>query len=393
MRKSVSTILFILLSISLFAQKGKVTSALSYKESGDLTKALEAIEEAIDTSSEKAVKSIPWPRTWEVRGEIYQEIHKKGLKNLATQPLFTAYDSYMKAVELDVEGRYSKSLFVKFTFMQTDLTNYAIQSFEKNEYATSLSCFERYLAISKLPFMKPKSAIEVVDTAIIYNAGLAAFKSSEWDKAIHYFNSSIKNDYNGAACYHFIFQSYQAKGDTLSSLNTLKKGFEDYPTNETLLVELINFYISKDKADDALNYIDLAIKENPGNASYWTAKGSMYERIGQPENAIECYKKGLDVDSTLFTPYYNLSVIYYNRGVEAINAASLIPPSQNDKFEAEMEKAKEHFRTSLPYIEKAYELDSTEIAIMESLKTIYYRLQMNDKYQDMNEKIQKLKQQ
>jgi hypothetical protein len=57
-----------------------------------------------------------------------------------------------------------------------------------------------------------------------------------------------------------------------------------------------------------------------------------------------------------------------------------------------MKKSMDHFRESLPYIEKAYELDSTEIAIMESLRTIYYRLQMNDKFQEINEKIQKLKQ-
>jgi len=393
MRKSVTTILLILLSVVLFAQRSKVSSALNYKEIGDYAKAKEAIEEAIDPNNEKALKSIPWPRTWEVRGEIYQDIHKKGLKDLAQQPLFTAFDSYMKAVELDKEGRSYKSLMVKFTFMQTDLTNYAIQTFEKNDFPVALECFEKFLEISKLSFMKPKPDMEVVDTAIIYNAGLAAFKAENWDKAIKYFSRSIENDYNGAACYHFIYQSYQAKGDTLSSLNSLKKGFEAYPNSETLLVELINFYISKDKADDALNYIDLAIKENPKNASYWTAKGSMYERIGQPENAIDWYKKALQVDSSQFTPYYNLSVIYFNRGVEAINLASQIPPSQNEKYEAEMQKANEHFRMSLPYIEKAYELDSTEIAIMESLKTIYYRLQMNDKYQDISAKIQKIKQQ
>ncbi len=393
MRKSVTTILLILLSVVLFAQRSKVSSALNYKELGDYAKAKEAIEEAIDPNNEKAVKSIPWPRTWEVRGEIYQDIHKKGLKDLAQQPLFTAFDSYMKAVDLDKEGRSYKSLMVKFTFMQTDLTNYAIQTFEKNDFTTALECFEKFLEISKLSFMKPKSDVEVVDTAIIYNAGLAAFKAENWDKAIKHFSRSIENNYNGAACYHFIYQSHQAKGDTLSSLNSLKKGFEAYPNSETLLVELINFYISKDKADDALNYIDLAIKENPGNASYWTAKGSMYERIGQPENAIDWYKKALEVDSSQFTPYYNLSVIYFNRGVEAINQASQIPPSQNDKYEAEMQKANEHFRLSLPYIEKAYQLDSTEIAIMESLKTIYYRLQMNDKYQDISAKIQKIKQQ
>lgn len=384
--------LMLAFSVTLFAQRGKVTSALSYKESGDLAKAMQTIEETIDTSNVKAEKSIGWPRTWEVRGEIYQEIHRKGIKNLAKNPLFIAFDSYMKAVELDEPGRFSKSLMVKFTFMQTDLTNLAIQSFEKEDFETSLESFEKFLKISNISFMKPKPDVVVVDTAIIYNTGLAAYKAKNWDKAIEYFNQSIKNNYNGDVCYNFIYQAYQELGDTLSSINALKEGFRAYPDSETLVVQLINFYISQDKAEDAVQYIDMAIKENPGNSSYYTAKGSMLEKLGRPEAAVEMYKKALEVDPKQFTPYYNLSVIYYNRGVETMNEANKLPANQNDKYEAEMKKSMDHFRESLPYIEKAYELDSTEIAIMESLRTIYYRLQMNDKFQEINEKIQKLKQ-
>ena len=71
-----TTILFALLFAvtCVFAQKGKVTSALSYKETGKLDKAVEAIEETIDANNPKTESSITWPRTWEVRGEIYQAV-------------------------------------------------------------------------------------------------------------------------------------------------------------------------------------------------------------------------------------------------------------------------------------------------------------------------------
>jgi tetratricopeptide (TPR) repeat protein len=391
MKRIVTLLIFSLFVTSMFAQRGKVTSALSLKESGEFLKAFQAIEEAIDPANVKSEKSINWPRTWEVRGQILQESFRKNVTGLVEEPLFTAYESYLKAIELDVESKYSKSIQIDLTFLQTDLSNYAIASYEKQRFDISLKCFELYLAIGAMPIVNPNAA-QTVDTAIVYNAGLAAYKAQNWNKAIEYFSKSAKYDYNGPASFVFTYKSYLEKGDTLNYINTLKEGFQAYPNDENLLVELINFYIGKGKSDDAIKYIDLAISEKPTNATLYTAKGSMLEKMGDMQGAIDLYKKSIEIDSNQFAPYYNLSVIYYNRGVETINQANQLPPSQSEQYDAEIEKAKEHFRQSLPFIEKAYSIDSSEMAILESLKTIYYRLQMNDKYNEINKKIQSLKQ-
>jgi tetratricopeptide (TPR) repeat protein len=439
MKKFVTLLSFLIVATAIFAQKGKVTSALSLKESGDLQKAYKAIQEAIDPANEKSESSIIWPRTWEVRGQILQDVFKKDVilvdelpltfsayttayaslskvdaagkenknygslsivKDIMTketdlfnskEPLFSAFNSYLVAIALDEGSKFSKSIIIDLTFLQTDLSNYAITSYEKQRFDVSLKCFELYMAISKLPIMKQTAGEEVLDTAIVYNAALAAFKAKNWEKSVEYFNITAKNDYNGPASYNFEYQAYQALGDTLKSLNALKEGHTIYPDDESLLVELINFYISKGRSDEAIKYIDLAIAAKPDNSTLYTAKGAMYEKLGNIEGAIELYKKAVERDSTQFTPYYNLSVIYYNRGVEVVNTANQLPPNQSDKYDAEMEKAKEHFRISLPYIEKAYSIDSSEMAILESLKTVYYRLQMNDKYLEVSKKIQSMK--
>ncbi len=392
MKKLVTLLSLLIVVFSAFAQKGKVTTAISYKDAGEIQKAYEAITEALNPNNPQAEKSIPWPKSWEVKGQILQEVYRKGITDLVEEPLFEAFESYKKAIELDDKNKYAKSLIIDLTFLQTDLSNYAVSSYEKQRFDASLKCFETYMDISALPIMKQNAPSQAIDTAIVYNAGLAAFKAKNWEKAISYFTQSADNHYNESACYHFKYQAYQANGDTLQSLTTLKEGFQKFPNDEVMLVEIINFYISKNKSDEAIKYIDMAIKEKPENSSLYTAKGAMLEKLGDPDGAIEMYKESIKVDSTQFTPYYNLSVIHYNRGVEVINSAGQIPPSQSDKYNAEMEKAKNHFRISLPYVEKAYSIDSSEVAIMESLRTIYYRLQMNDKYMEMNKKIQGLKQ-
>ena len=151
-----TTILFALLIAitGAFAQKGKVTSALSYKEAGKLDKAVEAIEETINASNPKSEGSISWPRTWEVRGEIYQGVFQtkdENFKKLNNDPLTVAYDSYFKALELDVKNSFSKSVKIKFTLLIADLTNQAVAAFNEENFEKALRSFEQIMSIEQNP--------------------------------------------------------------------------------------------------------------------------------------------------------------------------------------------------------------------------------------------------
>lgn len=389
--KRIATLLSLLfITTAIFAQRGKVTSALGYKESGELAKAYEVIQEALDPNNEKAEKSITWPRAWQVKGQILQDIFRSGKKGIVDEPLFEALDAYKKAIEIDEGNKFGKSLMVDLTFLQTDFSNYAITAYEAEKFDVAMKCFEKFMEISNLPVVNNTSGT-VVDTAIIYNAGLAAYKAENWDKAIQYFKKSSDNEYNGPVSSYYAFKAMEEKGDTLTAIAYLKESFEKYPDNETLIVELINYYIAAGKPNDAISYLDVAITKQPDNVSYYTAKGQTLERLGREDEAVELYKQAIEKDKNQYTSYYNLGVIYYNRGVNSLNQASQLPPSATKEYDELNEKGNDNMRKALPYIERSYELDSTEVAIMESLKQIYYRLKMIDKYNEINEKIQNLK--
>ncbi|MBN2806485.1 MAG: tetratricopeptide repeat protein [Prolixibacteraceae bacterium] len=390
MKRIVTLLSLLFITTAIFAQRGKVTSALGYKESGELAKAYEVIQEALDPNNEKAEKSLTWPRAWQVKGEILQEIFRTGKKGIVEEPLFEALEAYQQAIKIDADNKFGKSLMVDLTFLQTDFSNYAITAYEAERFDVALKCFESFMLISNIPVMNTTSG-EVVDTAIIYNAGLAAYKAENWDKAIQYFKKSSDNEYNGPVSSYYAFKAMEEKGDTVSAIAYLKESFEKYPDNETLIVELINYYIAAGKPNDAISYLDLAISKQPDNVSYYTAKGQTLERLGREDEAIEQYKQAIDKDKSQYTSYYNLGVIYYNRGVNSLNEANQLPPSATKEFDELNEKGNDNMRKALPYIEKSFELDSTEVAIMESLKQIYYRLKMIDKYNEINTKMQNLK--
>ncbi len=389
-----TTILFVLLFAvtCVFAQKGKVTSALSFKETGKLDKAVASIEEAIDASNPKTEGSISWPRTWEVRGEIYQAVFQtkdENFKKLNSDPLTVAYESYMKALTLDDKDKFSKSVKIKLTLLISDLTNQAVAAFNEENYEKALKSFEQVIGIEQTPVFKADDPT-AVDTVIIFNAGLAAFNAQNYDKAIQYYKEAAKYKYSGARTYQLISSSYLLKKDTIGALNTLKEGLIEYPSNGTILVEVINIYLNANKVDEALKYLDIAIQQDPKNASYFFAKGTLFDKLQKTDEATESYLKAIEYKEDYFDAYYNLGALYYNKGVKQIDVANAIPSNQPEKYEEEKNKADLEFKKAVPYMEKAHVVNPTDKFTMESLKTLYYRLKMLDKHAEIVEKMKNL---
>ena len=389
MRRTIILLTFIFAVSAAFAQKGKVTSALNYKDSGELSKALETIEMTIDPSNDKSEKTIDWPKTWEVRGEVYQAIFEskdENIRKLAEDPLTEALKSYKKALELDEKGRSEKSVKIKLTLLTNDLANQAVDAFNNEDYKKALRSFEQILDINDIPVVKADNP-DVVDTVYIFNAGLAAYNAKEYDKAIKYYKEAAEYGYNGARTYSLIANSYQQELDTLGALETLKEAFEKYPEDNGVLTSMIQIYLDMNKTEDAMKYLEMAIQQDPGNATYYFAQGTLYEKLSKEDNAITSYENAIEKDPEFFNAYYNLGALYYNKGVQQIEVANKVPATDNEKYMAETKKADKWWEKALPYMEKCRELNPDDHMTLESLKNLYYRTKQMDKYNEILEKL------
>lgn len=389
MKKTIVLLALMLAVSGAFAQKGKVTSAQNLKDTGKLDKALETIESTIDPSNPKAEKSIPWPKTWEVRGEIYQAIFASqdaNIKALSDDPLTVALESYKKALELDEKNKFGKSIKIKLTLLTNDLTNQAVEAFQNEDYKKALASFEQILDVQSIDIIKADNP-NAVDTVILFNTGLAAYNAEDYKKAVQYYGEAAKYGYNGARTYSLIANSYQQMGDTLGALESLQTGFEKYPEDNGVLTSLIQIYLDMDKTEDAMKYLTMAIEQDPKNATYYFAQGTLYEKLGDEENAIATYNKAIEVDATFFNAYYNLGALYYNKGVQQVEVANAVPANDNAKYQEELKKADVWFEKALPYMEKCNEINPDDIMTLESLKNLYYRMKEMDKYNAVLEKL------
>jgi len=363
------------------AQKKHVNKALVWAEGGvKLDTALKAVEFA-----ETQEKSKDWAKTYYVKGLVYNAIADSDnpeYANICKNPSIKAFDNFKKAYNMDGSNMYHSAIDMQFftlanTFIQKAIDSYNIQQFE-----------DAYLYFVKILEVKEMEVFEgEIDTAIIFNVAITAQRIKKYEEAIDYYNKTIEYNYAEGDAFSLLAECYKEKGDNENYVNTLKRGFEKYPSNQALLGGIINYYLLEaENTEEAFKYLAVARESDPTNPQFYSAEAHLYDKIGDKEKSKEKYKKAIEIDVNFFEAYYNLGVIYFNEGVELIDIANEI--KDNNKYIVAKEVADKKFAESLKYIEKSHELKPEDRSIMATLKTLYYRLKMTDKYEEMNAKLE-----
>jgi tetratricopeptide (TPR) repeat protein len=302
---------------------------------------------------------------------------------LYKNPLPEALDAYKKTIELDPEGKLDEKLMENFERLKRQCENKAIISFSNGDYEGSVEFFELIIDATSTRVYGG-----VVDTVIIYNTALAAKNAGNHKKAAEYFRKAIDLNYGGSDAYYLLKNEYMILEDSAAAIAILEEGFGRYPDTSLILIEIVNYYLTSGDAEKGLAYLELAEKKETNNPSIYFAKGTLFEKVGEDEKALLAYEQALEIDPEYFNAYFNIGALYYNNAVELYDVAN----SKEDLKEYNEAKAiadAELSRTISP-MEKAHEIRPNDRAVLETLQTVYYRLQMMDKYEEAKAKLAKI---
>ncbi|MHB8131109.1 MAG: tetratricopeptide repeat protein, partial [Mobilitalea sp.] len=140
-----------------------------------------------------------------------------------------------------------------------------------------------------------------------------------------------------------------------------------------------------DKQDEALSYINVAKAKEPNNFSLFWAEGVLYMQQEKYDEAITNLLKSIEIKPELFDTQFNLGVCYYNKAAAMILAANDIMDAK--QYDVAKAAANEVFVKAIPYFLKSLELKPDDVDTLKSLKELYYRLSMTDKYNEVVKKI------
>jgi len=391
-------------NMMVFAQKTKVTSAVSFFTQGKLDRAKELIDEAIVHE-----KCVNYAKAYFVKGQIYQALFESqdaNYKKLSDNALQIAWDAYQQVIKLDEKKNFDEKLKVQYQNLSIDFTNQAIGYYNNKDFVAALANFEQVLAINASPH-----GTQIIDTVVIFNAGLCAQYAKDFAKAEKYYKQALSYNYEPSKTYAMVsnvllYQSRvaQENGDEATAkakqeeaITYLLKGIELFPENEYMLNELINFYLTGNEPEKAGPYLDAAIKVKPDEAQYYRNKGFLYEKMKKEEDAEKMYLKTLELDPNDFYAQYNLGNIHLNRVIKEHEKVMQIV--DNNEYNKAMETIYDQYESVIPYFERALEINSTDRSTVTTLKELYYRLRERKgkpykdfakKYDDMMNLLQTL---
>ena len=377
--QKVLTLVALATCVQGYGQK-EVVSAYNANKEGDFATAAVYIEQAIENPKAN-VKN----KTWRYRGEIYLNISRDSALFAAyPDALVRAKESYFKAQELDARGSYKSEIQMGLGQVQMAASNAGIGNYNSGNYASAGVFFDLGAEIAR--------AFDATDTMAVYNSALCYEKAGEVDLAIDRYRACADIQYQVPNVFLFISNLYRENGREAEALQTLAEARAMYPREQSLIIEELNIYLSNEEFDKAKENLALAAEQDPTNEILWFSLGSVLDNLGNVDEAIDAYKKALEIKADYFDANYNLGALYFNQAVQGINEANDMWKPRMTKSESQNQKqieedAKALFMTAKPYLEAAHLADENDLETMRSLRDIYARTGDDEKMLDLTGKI------
>ena len=412
MKKTLILAAIVLMSASCYAQKNplvKKSKSIMMSENADFSEARRLMGEALEAE--------PTAETYYWAGMIgYQELTKENYNQLmgmgvnqakAGAAVEESYKYWLKADELamiptldkkgrevvDTKTRNNISKKMLEYYKNQELVKYGIYLNEQKDYAGAYQAFKLHIDLPDLPMMQdPKLQNEMPkDTNYLqykYYTAIFAVQSELHDEAIALLEDMKAGETEPIAVNQFLYQEYVALKDTAKFVATLQDAVVRFPQEPWFLQNLINYYIFSGQEKTAIDYLAQAIEREPEVAQYHLIKGNLDENQGNYEEALKDFDNALKYDPTLADAQAGKGRVYYNQAVKLNEAAATI--SDNKEYKKALDEMNAVFRQSLPFFEKAHEMAPEDRSYLQTLKALYYRFGMNDKYEEVSEKLNNL---
>ena len=413
MRKTLFLAALVLMSTVCFAQKNPAAKkAKSYmsSETPDFTAARASIAEALE--QEPSAENYYWAGMIgykELTLENYNQMMGQGVNQAkAGEAVEESYQYWLKADELalvpvlnkkgvevptdpKMRGKLSKMMLEYY--QNQELVKYGIYLNEQKDFAGAYQAFKLHVAIPDLPMMSdPKLQKEMprdtTYTQYKYYAAIFAVQSGLHEDAIVLLEELKDGEYEAISVNQFLYQEYVELKDTAKFVATLQAAIERFPGEPWFLQNLINYYIFSGQEQVAVDYLARAIEREPNVAQYHHIKGNLDENLGNYDAALVDFDNALRCDPKLADAMAGKGRVYYNQAVKLNEAAALI--SDNKEYKKALDEMNEVFRKSLPFFEKAHEMDPSDRTYMQILKGLYYRFHMDKEYDAISEQLSNL---
>jgi tetratricopeptide (TPR) repeat protein len=177
------------------------------------------------------------------------------------------------------------------------------------------------------------------------------------------------------------------------------EGMAKFPANSRIIEGLISLYTDPENPvgdpKELQEMVDGALAKDPNNKDLWNGRAIMFNSMKNYDEAIASFTKVVELDPKDYQAAFNLGLLHIYKGDALGEEISKRDYKSNADWKADQEKVIASYKAAVPALEKAYELNPNNLATVETLKVLTFRLRDEDgmmpKYEKYNKALEELK--
>lgn len=311
-----------------------------------------------------------------------------------TAALDVATESYLKAKELDPEGKLTPLLNKQLKTISDFYQREGLFYYYSEDYKNAA---EYYTKSGNIINTGLTGESDSVIMASLNNCGIINRAAENYNQAITFFQDVLKIAGNNqtSSMYDGIYSCQMEMKDTAAAIQTCLTVVEKFPSDSNAVVylnQLIDMYQKTNQSDLAITYLNKAIEKEPSNSLYYVVLANAYENQKKSDLAIETYQKALQINPKDENANLNLGVLYENKGNDALRVADGLYGKKG--YQAKKDEGIGYLKKAYPYVETFAEVTTDMYRKRDAyfdLMSIYMKLGMMDNYKASKAKYDALK--
>lgn len=394
-----------------FAQDAVVKEAKKLQSKGDFDAAAQMLAPAL-TSSETVDKAAAWNLQTDIMFAKFSAIQEENLKNQVAQKKVAfdtlgmnnaCYEALKAAIECDkydvqpnekgkVKIRFRQNNQQRMMNVRLNLINAGLFDYNHKDLDGALAKWSLYIDSPENPLFT--GFADVADLSkdqyrseIAYYAGLVAYQKKDYVAAEKYANIAAQDPKKAAEANEILLfskkETMKTAEDSLAYVNTVKDLHKANPEEERYFNLLMEYYTRSNNQKALAAWAEEEIALNAENKMAWALKGEVQMNERDWDNAVESYKKAIEIDPSFIQCIFNAGVCLNGKAIDLKD--KLADKNTGGLTKANADKVKAILNDALSFLERAKELDPDREKVNWAypLYQIYYSLGNKAKSDEM----------
>ncbi|MBE8724018.1 tetratricopeptide repeat protein [Flavobacterium hungaricum] len=400
----------LMISLAAFAQKDQIKSAEKALKGGDAQGAITILNDAENMVAN--AKDVEQAQFYFVKGNAYLDLANKKVEE--SKNLSLAAASYKKLIDVEKASgkqKYSTQAATSITDIKGKLINSAIADSKVNKSSEGAKkLYDAYL-------------LDKNDTINLYYAASTAVNGQDFDLALNMYEELKKINYSGKGTSYTAFEKgtdnevgfanakerdlavklgthekpktesipskrgeiYKnlalilvQKGRTEEAKKAISDARKANPEDTSLLLTEANLYLETKDYETYKKLVGEALQKDPNNADLVFNLGVISAGAKNNADAEKYYARAIEINPNYANAYINLAVIKLEAEKPIIDEMNKLGTSAKDmkRYDELKVKRENVFKSVIPYLKKANELDPKNEDIAKTLIGVYNALEM-----------------